>query len=101
MIRVGRVELDETRLASLRRNYNVRELSVFGSAAHGNMRTESDIDMLVEFQPTAEVGLIEFAGLMLDLTELVGRKVDLVSKKGLKPLIRESILSQAQRIYAA
>lgn len=74
---------------------------MFGSAATGNMRPDSDIDMLVEFQPTAEVGLIEFARLMLDLTELAGRRVDLVSKKGLKPLIRDSILKQAQRIYAA
>jgi len=101
MIRLGQVELDEAQLASVCRSYDVRELSVFGSAARGDMRAESDVDMLVEFQPAAEVGLIEFAGLMLDLTQLVGRKVDLVSKKGLKPLIRESILSQAQRIYAA
>jgi uncharacterized protein len=101
MIRLSQIELDETRLASVCRNYSVRELSVFGSATSGNMRPDSDIDMLVEFQPAAEIGLIEFAGLMLDLTELVGRKVDLVSKKGLKPLIRDSVLDQAQLIYAA
>ncbi len=101
MIRVSQIELDETRLASVCRNYGVRELSVFGSAASGNMLSDSDVDILVEFQPAAKIGLIEFAGLMLDLTELVGRKVDLVSKKGLKPLIRDSVLGQAQLIYAA
>ena len=58
----------------------MRELSVFGSAARGEMRPDSDIDLLVEFLPEAEIGLLEHAGLMLDLSQLLGRKVDLVSK---------------------
>ena len=49
----------------------------------------------------AEVGLLEHAGLMLDLSERLGRKVDLVSKRGLKPLIRDSILEEALPVYAA
>ena len=60
-----------------------------------------DIDLLVEFLPQAEIGLIDYAGLMLDLGSLLGRKVDLVSKRGLKPLIRPSVLSEAQTLYAA
>jgi predicted nucleotidyltransferase len=55
----------------------------------------------VEFLPDAEVGLLEHAGLMLDLSELLGRKVDLVSKRGLKRLIRDSILEEALPVYAA
>lgn len=65
------------------------------------MRANSDIDLLVEFLPDANVGLIEHAGLMLDLTRLLGRRVDLVSKNGLKPRIRESVLADARIIYAA
>jgi hypothetical protein len=61
----------------------------------------SDIDLLVEFLPEAKVDLFDFAGLMLDLSKLIGRKVDLVSKKGLKPLIRESVLEEARPVYAA
>jgi predicted nucleotidyltransferase len=49
------------------------------------MRPDSDVDLLVEFMPEAEVGLLEHAGLMLDLTDLLGRKVDLVSKRALNP----------------
>jgi uncharacterized protein len=65
------------------------------------MRPDSDIDLLVEFFPDAEASLLDHAGLMLDLSELLGRKVDLVSKNALKPLIRDSILSEARLLYAA
>jgi predicted nucleotidyltransferase len=65
------------------------------------MRPDSDIDLLVEFLPDAEVDLVDYAGLMLDLARLFGRKVDLVSKNGLKPLIRASVLEEAQLLYAA
>ncbi len=101
MIRLGLVEVDEAKLAELCRRYQVRELAVFGSAARGEMRPESDIDLLVEFLPEAEIGLIEYSGLMLDLSELLGRKVDLVSKRGLKPLIRDAVLREAKPVYAA
>ena len=101
MIRVGPIELDEGRLAETCRRYGVRELSVFGSAARGDLRPDSDIDLLVEFLPEAEPGLLDHAGLMLDLSALLDRKVDLVSKNGLKPLIRESVSQDARRLYAA
>lgn len=100
-IQLGTVQVDETKLADLCRGYHVRELSVFGSVARGEMRPDSDIDLLVEFLPNANVGLIEHAGLMLDLERLLGKKVDLVSKNGLKPRIRSSILADARPVYAA
>lgn len=85
MIRLGVIDVDESTIAQICRRYGVRELSVFGSAARGTMRPDSDIDLLVEFLPEAEPGLLDHAGLMLDLSELLGRKVDLVSKNGLRP----------------
>jgi predicted nucleotidyltransferase len=65
------------------------------------MRPDSDIDLLVDFLPNADVGLIEHAGLMLDLERLIGRKVDLVSRRGLKPRIRSSLLQDARLVYAS
>ena len=100
-LHLGVVEVDEAKLADLCRRYQVRELSLFGSAARGEMRPDSDIDLLVEFLPGAEVDLVDYAGLMLDLSKLLGRKVDLVSKNGLKPLIRNSVLEEARLVYAA
>ena len=53
------------------------------------------------FLPDADIDLVDYAGLMLDLSHLLGRKVDLVSKNGLKPLIRASVLEEARLLYAA
>ena len=100
-IHLGDVEVDEAKLASLCQRYQVRELSLFGSAARGEMRPDSDIDLLVEFLPDAQVDLVDYAALMLDLSRLLGRKVDLVSKNGPKPLIRNSVLEEARLVYAA
>jgi uncharacterized protein len=100
-IQLANAQVDETALTELCRQYHVRELSVFGSAARGETHPDSDIDMLVEFLPDAEVDLVDHAGLMLDLAQLLGRKVDLVSKNGLKPLIRASVLEEARLLYAA
>src|ERR1017187_4585118 len=101
MLQLGDVQVDEAELANLCRRYRVGELSLFGSAARGEMRAGSDIDLLVEFLPDSEVDLFDHAGLMLDLAHLLGRRVDLVSKNGLKPLIRASVLEQARLLYAA
>jgi hypothetical protein len=101
MVSVGPVEVDEISLADLCRRYQVRELALFGSAARGEVRADSDIDLLVEFLPGARIGLMDYAGLMLDLSKLLGRKVDLVSKNGLKPLIRASVLSETRLLYRA
>ncbi|MBM3745121.1 MAG: nucleotidyltransferase family protein [Acidobacteria bacterium] len=95
------LELPLPEISELCRRYHVRELAVFGSATRGEMRPESDIDLLVEFQPDAPGGLLGYAGLMLDLSDLLGRQVDLVEREGLKPLIREAVLSEARTIYAA
>ena len=100
-MQLGNIQIEESKLVELCQRYHVRELSVFGSAARGEMRPDSDVDLLVEFIPGAKVDLLDHAGLMLDLSALLGRRVDLVSKKGLKPLIRDSILEEARLVYAA
>ena len=100
-ILLGDAQVDEAAIRALCGQYRVRELFVFGSAATGKMRPDSDIDLLVEFQPEAGADLVDHAGLMLDLSRLLGRNVDLVSKRGLKPLIRASVLEQARLVYAA
>jgi uncharacterized protein len=98
---LGSLEVDEARLARICQKYGVRELLLFGSAARGTLTPDSDFDLLVEFLPSAEPGLLDHAGLMLDLSELLGRKVDLVSKNGLKSQIRETVMHDARRLYAA
>ncbi len=94
------VDVAADQLANLCRRYGVTELSVFGSAARGEMREDSDIDLLVEFDPQANIGW-EFFDLELELSTLFARKVDLGTKTSLKPRVRESALRDARIIYAA
>lgn len=88
-------------IGELCHRYQVQELSVFGSALGPNFRPDSDIDLLVTFKPEAQIGLIAFSRFQQELSDVLGRKVDLVPKGGLKPLIRDEILAQAQVLYAA
>ena len=94
------IEVPSEQLAAVCRKYHVRELAVFGSAARGEMREGSDIDLLVEFDPKAKVGW-EFFDLEIELSRLFGRKVDLGEKSSLKPRARPSALRDARVIYAA
>ena len=98
---LGSLEVDEARLTRICQQYGVRELLVFGSVARGTPAPDSDFDLLVEFLPSTQPGLLDHAGLMLDLSELLGRNVDLVSKNGLKPQMREAVMHEARRLYAA
>ena len=81
--------------AYLRETYGVTEIGVFGSFARGDQNADSDIDISVELNhDKVPVGLFEFAGMQFYLEDLLGRKVDLVTKTGIKPLIKDRILSQ-------
>ena len=88
-------------LAALCRKYAVRELSVFGSAARGEVECDSDVDLLVLFEDGAEVGLLKLAGLQRELTALLGRRVDLVPKDSLKPILRDAVMAEAEVLYLA
>jgi predicted nucleotidyltransferase len=100
-LQLGDAQVDKVKLAELCRRYEVKELSLFGSAVRGEMRPGSDIDVMVEFDPEARIGILRFESLSEDLGVLVGRKVDLVTKRGLKPWIRPHVLKEARVIYAA
>src|SRR3954466_11702870 len=75
-VEFGEMHLDGASLGEVCRRYRVKELSLFGSVARGEMRPESDIDMMVEFEPGARVGLIQFEFLVEELAALAGRSVD-------------------------
>ena len=73
--------------------YGARNVRVFGSVARGEADEQSDIDLLVEFEPNRS--LLDHAGLWVELQELQGVKVDVVSERGLKPRIRQRVLQEA------
>jgi predicted nucleotidyltransferase len=73
----------------------VRHAAVFGSVARGDANASSDIDVLVELEPEAGISLYDLMGVELRLTEVFGRKVDVVSKRGLRPRLDDSLLEDA------
>jgi len=77
----------------LQEKYNVKEIGIFGSHVHGNQTSSSDIDILVDF--SHPIGLIKFIKLEEELEEILGSKVDLVPKKGIKVDLKETILKEA------
>ncbi len=76
----------------LKDKYHVKELGVFGSVARGENTESSDIDLLVEF--SEPVGFFKFIELEEYLSKLLGKKVDLVTKKALLPAIKDDILKE-------
>jgi predicted nucleotidyltransferase len=96
-----KIDLPTKEITALCKRYNVRELALFGSAVKNQLRPGSDIDLLVEFEPDAQVGLIALSRMQRELSGLMHRKVDLVPKGGLKPRLRQEILSAAKVLYAA
>ncbi len=100
-LQLGDLALDASSLVEICRRYGVKELSLFGSAARDQMGPESDIDIMVEFEPGVRIGLIKFESLADELRSIAGREVDLVTKRGLKPWVRPSVLKDVRVIYAA
>ncbi len=97
----SRIELPETAIADICRLHQVKELSLFGSAARGEMRPDSDLDLLVDFLPGARPGLLGVSAMTRELSELLGRRVDLAVKPALKPLVLSGVLAEARLLYAA
>jgi uncharacterized protein len=95
------VEIPKAGLEDLCRRYRVRRLALFGSVIGKDFRPDSDVDILVSFQPDAGVGFIALSRMQRELSELFQRPVDLVPLEGVKAVIRESILANIEEVYAA
>ena len=74
--------------------YKIKDIGIFGSYVTGNQKEKSDLDILVEFEPYAKLSLLDVAGLEIELSEILGIKVDLVEKQTLKPYIGKYILQE-------
>jgi predicted nucleotidyltransferase len=95
------VQLPREQIADFCRRNGVRKLSLFGSALTGKLRKDSDIDLLVEFQPGETPSLIDLARMERELSEIVGgRKVDLRTPNELSHYFRDEVLSTASVQYA-
>jgi len=96
-----KIKIPKKELNEFCQRYHVQRLALFGSVIGNNFRAESDVDVLVSFQPTAHVGFITFSRMQRELSGLFKRPVDLVPMNGLKPVIRDSVLANIEEVYAA
>jgi len=95
----SKVEVSKEEIAAFCRRHYIRKLAFFGSVLRDDFAPESDVDVLVEFEPGARVGLITLAGMEIELGQVLGRRVEMHTVKGLNPLFRDSVLNQAQVQY--
>lgn len=102
MIRsLPQLDFDAERLAALCQRWQIAELAVFGSAARGEMRPDSDVDLMVEFDASARWTLWDFVSLKDELEELLRHPVDLVEKGTVKnPFRRRTIERDLTTVYA-
>ena len=91
----------EQRMASFCRKHGIKWLAIFGSALRDDFGPDSDVDVLVEFEPESIPGLLGLAGMQLELQELLsGRPVDLRTPDDLSPYFRQVVLETAEVQYA-
>ena len=83
-------------LPELRKKYPIKSIGLFGSYVRGEQKKRSDVDILVDFDET--ISLFKFVDLETELSDILGRKVDLVMKSALKPKIGERILEEVAYI---
>ena len=94
------IPIPQDELTDFCRRRHIRKLSLFGSILRGQLRPDSDVDVLVEFQPGHRVGLIQMARIERELSDLLGRKVDLRTPADLSRYFRDDVLREAQVQYA-
>jgi hypothetical protein len=96
-----RVRIPKRELKEFCQRYEIRRLALFGSVLREDFGAGSDVDVLVLFSPEAHVGLLTLSRMQRELSGLFERPVDLVLMDGLKPVIREAVLSDVEDVYAA
>lgn len=94
--RIGELERLKPKIICILKRNGVKKAGIFGSYARGEQKKRSDIDVLI--QPAKNMSLLGFVEIKLELEETLGRKIDLLSYKGIHPLLRKQILNEEVRL---
>jgi predicted nucleotidyltransferase len=95
----ARIEVPSEQITEFCRRNHIRRLALFGSVLRDDFTPESDVDVLVEFEPDHRFTYFTLARVEDDLSALLGRKVDLHVPRMLHPFLRDKVLSQAEELY--
>ncbi len=99
-IRPG-ISVDDATLAAFAKRHRIRRLAAFGSVLRSDFAPDSDIDVLVEFEPGGAPGLLGVAAMELELGEVIGREVELRTYGDLSRFFRDKVRNSARELYAA
>jgi uncharacterized protein len=97
---INGVEFPEAKIAEFCRRHRIRRLALFGSILRDDFRPQSDVDVLVEFEPGARTGFAFFA-MQRELSEMLGRRVDMNTPNELSRYYRDEVLREAEALYDA
>ena len=81
------------------RQRGVASLALFGSSVRGDRRSDSDVDVLIDIDPNMRFSLVDLVGVKDFLEDRLGRSVDVVTREGLEPLIRDQVLREAEAVF--
>ena len=101
MVSKTNLQFPKDRIAEFCKKNRIRKLSIFGSALREDFGVDSDVDILVEFEPGARVGLIRLAGLEIELAGIIGRNVDLNTPGFLSKYYRDTAIAESEVQYDA
>jgi predicted nucleotidyltransferase len=96
----SRIGIETDRIAAFCRQNHIRHLALYGSVLREDFRAESDVDVLVEFSPGQRVGFFRMAALERELSQLIGRRVDLRTPREISRYFRDQVIHQAETQYA-
>ena len=96
-----RIPIDRDRIADFCRRHHIRKLSFFGSVLRDDFTPESDVDVLVEFEPGHTPGLFGLSGMEREMSVLLGRKADVNTAGFLSKRYRDEVLLEAEQVYVA
>jgi len=99
------IELHKNKVVEFCRKNHIRSLALFGSVLRNDFRPDSDVDVLIEFEPGQEPGLMELVGMQEELSDILGRKVDMVERKAVEKsenyIRRRHVLESVEQVYVA
>jgi hypothetical protein len=100
MVKRAQIKIPKKKIEDFCKKHHIRKLSLFGSVLRDDFRSDSDVDVLVEFDPNHIPGLIRLAGMEFELSEILGRTVDIRTAQDLSRYFRQEVLHSAEVQYA-
>ncbi len=95
------IDIPQKKIAEFCQRHHIKRLALFGSALRDDFKPDSDVDILVEFEPGTRIGMIRLAGIELELSEILGRKVDMHTPGFISKYFRNQVLTEAEDQYVA